>query len=50
VCRTVVAIGSYEGPSKNSESVEARYCASAYKKFTYLAVSESTERFQLVIS
>jgi hypothetical protein len=26
VCRTAVAIGSYEGPSKMSESVEARYC------------------------
>jgi hypothetical protein len=25
VCRTVVEIGSCEGPSKKSESVEARY-------------------------
>jgi hypothetical protein len=25
VCRAVVAIGSYEGPSEKSESVEARY-------------------------
>jgi hypothetical protein len=25
VCRTVVAIGSYEGLSKKSESLEARY-------------------------
>jgi hypothetical protein len=25
VCRTAVAIDSYEGPSKKSESVEARY-------------------------
>ena len=25
VCRTLEAIGSYEGPSKKSESVEARY-------------------------
>ena len=25
VCRNMVAIGSYKGPSKMSESVEARY-------------------------
>ena len=25
MCRTVVAIDSYEGPSKKSESAEARY-------------------------
>jgi hypothetical protein len=25
MCRTVVATDSYEGPSKSSESVEARY-------------------------
>jgi hypothetical protein len=25
VCRTVAAIGYYEGPSKKSKSVEARY-------------------------